>query len=270
MNKNSVISAISAVIILGAIIFLTNKPYSPGPDNGGAVEPYRTTLSGEYLCLPHKETSGPQTMECAFGMKTDDGKYYALDFNLSSETPPEFAVGDRVEASGLVTPVEMLSTERWRTYPIEGIFSVTDSARKLEPVTYACHSDGMMCWDGSVVGRMGPKCEFTMCPARGAASATIHTTLGQKITGLNVSVTPNEIISDSRCPIDVQCVWAGTMEVRTVLETKTGHGEHTLKLGEPLVFGDYTVTFTEANPTPKANQKIPGSSYRFTFIVEKN
>jgi hypothetical protein len=30
------------------------------------------------ICLPHKNSSGPQTMECAFGLKGDDGKNYGL------------------------------------------------------------------------------------------------------------------------------------------------------------------------------------------------
>lgn len=35
-------------------------------------------VSGTMICLPHKNTSGPQTLECAFGLKGDDGKNYAL------------------------------------------------------------------------------------------------------------------------------------------------------------------------------------------------
>lgn len=91
----------------------------------------RMTLTGTYLCLPHRDTSGPQTLECALGLKTDDGTYYALDFNLLSQMPPEIATGERISASGIFTPVEMLSTDMWQKYPIKGIFSVTDSVKKL-------------------------------------------------------------------------------------------------------------------------------------------
>jgi hypothetical protein len=133
---------------------------------------------------------------------------------------------------------------------------------------YVCSADAKMCPDGSYVGRTGPNCEFTVCPMS-TTSATVRTTLGQVMTGLNVSITPKEIISDSRCPIDVVCIWAGTVEVRTTLSTPTGNGELVLKLGEPQVFGDYIVTLVEVTPSKKTSVNIPISSYRFTFEVRR-
>lgn len=35
-------------------------------------------ISGIIICLPHRNTNGPQTMECAFGLKADDGNNYGL------------------------------------------------------------------------------------------------------------------------------------------------------------------------------------------------
>lgn len=90
------------------------------------LEPYRATLTGTYLCLPHTDTSGPHTLECALGLQTDEGEYYALDFNASSGLPPSLPTGSRVTASGTVTPIENLSTTHWQKYPVKGIFSVTD------------------------------------------------------------------------------------------------------------------------------------------------
>jgi hypothetical protein len=107
------------------------NPNGSNPDNTtpADVVPVRTSLSGTYVCLPHRNTSGPQTMECAFGIRTDDGKHYGIDFNLMSQTKPEnIEMGSRITANGLMTPVEMLSSDRWTTvYNIVGIFSVTDS-----------------------------------------------------------------------------------------------------------------------------------------------
>jgi len=37
------------------------------------------TISGTLICLPHKNSSGPQTMECALGLKGDDGNNYGLN-----------------------------------------------------------------------------------------------------------------------------------------------------------------------------------------------
>lgn len=36
------------------------------------------SLEGITVCLPHKNMDGPHTMECAMGIKADNGKYYGL------------------------------------------------------------------------------------------------------------------------------------------------------------------------------------------------
>lgn len=59
------------------------------------------SLSGEVVCLPHKDTTGPQTDECAFGLRADDGKYYGLsdttdDYSLVSKLP----TGKKVKVTG--------------------------------------------------------------------------------------------------------------------------------------------------------------------------
>lgn len=41
-------------------------------------------VKGELVCLPHKNTSGPQTMECAYGLKSNN-EYYGL-----SDTDPGY------------------------------------------------------------------------------------------------------------------------------------------------------------------------------------
>jgi len=96
-----------------------------------ADNPKRISLSGEYLCLPHKDTTGDQTDECAAGLKTNDGAYYALDFALMSQTAPDLKSGDRISANGVFVAVAKLSSDEWQRYPITGVFSITDSLKKL-------------------------------------------------------------------------------------------------------------------------------------------
>jgi len=70
-------------------------------------------------------------MECAFGLQTPVGEYYALDFSLMSQEEPNLGVGDTFTATGTITPIEYLSSNHWQQYPIQGIFSVTDSVQKI-------------------------------------------------------------------------------------------------------------------------------------------
>ncbi len=145
--------------------------------------------------------------------------------------------------------------------------SSVESAMSTE--AWLCNGDGKICPDGSLLGRTGPNCQFPACPSPDATSATLMTYMGGSATGLNFTVNPRELVSDSRCPEGVECVWAGTVEVRTAVATKVGHGEHVFKLGEPRVVGDFTVTLVGVTPAPKAGEEIPISSYRFTYTVEK-
>lgn len=85
--------------------------------------PERRSVEGTSTCLP-KKGDGPQTMECASGIATDDGTYYALDLEPLSEEETVIPEG-RVRVEGTFVPVEHLSAEFWQQYDIEGIIRVT-------------------------------------------------------------------------------------------------------------------------------------------------
>lgn len=140
-----------------------------------------------------------------------------------------------------------------------------DSDIVLEPV--GCTEEAKMCPDGSSVARSGPECAFAECPLPDMNKTKAVVSLGNSGSIMNVTISPQEVISDSRCPIDVECIWAGTVEVRTVLSTEVAHGELILRLGEPRVFGDYIVTLTEVLPA-KTQGGISDESYRFIYSIE--
>ncbi len=131
MKKTLLIIGVVIVVLVGGFFALNNYIYQEKQGDGSEVVAYRGTLTGEHVCLPHADTSGPSTMECALGIKTDAGEYYALDFTLMSQIDPGVQNGDRFTATGLITPIELLSSDHWRKYAIKGIFSVTDSVKKL-------------------------------------------------------------------------------------------------------------------------------------------
>jgi hypothetical protein len=116
-----------AACVVAGFFALNAYIYREKQGDGANVDRYRGTLTGEVVCLPHRDTSGPQTLECAMGLRTESGEYYAVDFNLMSQEHSPIETGERFTANGMVTPVEMLSSDHWQRYAIEGIFSVTDS-----------------------------------------------------------------------------------------------------------------------------------------------
>jgi hypothetical protein len=151
----------------------------------------------------------------------------------------------------------------------EAPHATTTVATTTEEEVWECNGDAQICPDGSSVGRTGPNCEFVVCPSEDVASDRVSTYLGGRVTRFNLTLNPVKIISDSRCPEGVQCIWAGTVEVRTVVSTITGHGEHVFTLGEAKEVGDFMVTLVEVTPHPVPDQNIQEHSYRFTYLIEK-
>lgn len=87
--------------------------------------PGRITVLGQWECLPHTNQVGPQTLECAFGIKSDDGKHYGVDLALLEIAPVDYPTGTRIRVEGVLTRKEALSSNVWQKYPIEGIIGVT-------------------------------------------------------------------------------------------------------------------------------------------------
>lgn len=88
--------------------------------------PQRVSKVGFWECLPHKNTSGPQTTECAFGIAIDQSDaHYAISMNLLESGPVNFATGTKIKVEGVLVPANQLSTDIWQKYPIDGIIEVT-------------------------------------------------------------------------------------------------------------------------------------------------
>ena len=101
---------------------VSNPSVTPNPTEFSRGTYTKSTVQGEYVCLPHKDTEGPQTLECAFGIKADDGTHYALSMN--DELQSQFQTGKRAVVEGLIVPTEALSTDQWRKYDMKGVMQV--------------------------------------------------------------------------------------------------------------------------------------------------
>jgi hypothetical protein len=64
----------------------------------------KVTVVGTISCLPHRNKGDMQTLECAIGLKTDDGKYY----NLTNNQYPD--ANGRVEVTGYLNSADEGST----------------------------------------------------------------------------------------------------------------------------------------------------------------
>jgi hypothetical protein len=85
----------------------------------------QTTVTGLVVCLPHKIKDGPQTTECAFGIKDDNGNHYGIS---DPEMKYIFSLptGIRVTITGTFTPD---NNDRKNQYDTVGTIEVTDLKR---------------------------------------------------------------------------------------------------------------------------------------------
>jgi hypothetical protein len=127
MTIKHTLLAVGSVLVLAMFgYFLAVHPFWKEAETEHLVaSPYNTTLSGTYTCLPHADTSGPQTLECAFGFKTDEGDYYAVNFGESADAMRQFQSGAHVTAEGFVVIKEALNSDHWQKYNMKGIFTIT-------------------------------------------------------------------------------------------------------------------------------------------------
>lgn len=47
-------------------------------DSVNVVDTKPISVEGQVVCLPHKDKTGPQTLECAYGLQDKDGTHYSL------------------------------------------------------------------------------------------------------------------------------------------------------------------------------------------------
>jgi hypothetical protein len=102
--------------------------------------------------------------------------------------------------------------------------------------------------------------EFTLAVGQSAA------------VGDDVRLTLKSVTDDSRCPVDVTCVWEGDAKLSVEVITPTPRAEHELHTsaregGGEAKHGAYRVTLVKLEPAPRSGRTISSSDYRATFVV---
>ena len=93
-----------------------------------------------------------------------------------------------------------------------------------------------------------------------------------------VKIRFDQVPDDSRCPKDVQCVWAGRAQVNISFTQDGDSQSNSLILGDPAgtnytdmaQFGAFKVKLLQVNPYPEANKPIEQSAYSVELEVRKN
>lgn len=95
---------------------------------------------------------------------------------------------------------------------------------------------------------------------------------GETIRAGDLSVTFADVVADSRCPVTVQCIWAGDAAVRVTLQTGAQRSEVVLhthggdQYPKSARWGGYEIALVDLEPAPQ-EQRPDASTYRAYFSV---
>jgi hypothetical protein len=228
------IAILFILVCVAGYALSTNTNKVPPVNEPVSTTPTSISMKGEIVCLPHINTDGPQTMECAYGVKDVDGVYYALvdeDSNFQN-----------ISNAPMNTPVlveGMLTIQKSDRYQSIGTIEVTHIQTIAVPPT-------------------SPQ------------SGTEEIGFGQtKLVG-PISITLHSVVQDNRCPTDVVCIEAGAITARVTLSMGPNSETFNMPSDEvPHEFWGYKVSITNVKPNALSTKTINPKDYKVAFHVEK-
>lgn len=91
------------------------------------------------------------------------------------------------------------------------------------------------------------------------------------VNGGALTISFTGVPEDSRCPVGVQCIWAGNGKVSLVLTDSSGERSsaslNTTLEPRAIRIGGYEIRLTGLTPDPKQGEPIPPPSYVATLRV---
>lgn len=89
--------------------------------------------------------------------------------------------------------------------------------------------------------------------------------LGQSVLVGDLAVTPLEVVEDSRCPINVRCVWPGRLVVRTRIDGSGWRDTAGLRLWDTYGTHDRAIALVSGEPGKTAERETRPGEYRFIY-----
>ncbi len=144
-----------------------------------------------------------------------------------------------------------------------GIIFYQNSAHKDLNVNVSENSSGENTEGTSVTDTTGG----TTIPTPTTPQAVTGVKIGEKYTSGSFTGTVTEVLEDSRCPKDVQCIQAGTVRVKVHATYGVLSQDVVLTLGVPYTVSGHSFTLTNVTPDKVSTQTIAPGDYRFTFSI---
>jgi hypothetical protein len=101
--------------------------------------------------------------------------------------------------------------------------------------------------------------------SHGENGQTPGTALGVRVEAGGLTITPESVLEDSRCPLGVMCIQAGTVRLAAVVSRGNDSTTTVLALGVPRILYDKTIVLEEVAPIKRRDTVITDAEYRFMF-----
>ena len=101
-----------------------------------------------------------------------------------------------------------------------------------------------------------------------SAKGTKAIAIGEKASALGASITPIEVVSDTRCPAPVQCLIPGEIDVRVKIDSNEGIKEDKVGLIGVVILKKELIRLKAVEPQA-ATDKISQKDYRFQFEIRR-
>jgi hypothetical protein len=107
-----------------------------------------------------------------------------------------------------------------------------------------------------------PGSPFTLAPGETAV-----------LKGMDARITLKAVRDDSRCPVDVTCVWAGDAKIEIVV-SRTGAADETRVLSvapanSEAQVGDLRIRLVSLAPAPRQAEAPSARKYRAELVVDR-
>lgn len=127
-----------------------------------------------------------------------------------------------------------------------------------------------------VLGAAACSAGSELTPVDAALDRPFEVRVGQAavLPAEGLSIVFQQVRNDSRCPVDVQCVWEGDAEL--VLEVQASPSDreqlslHTSsQFGTSVDFGAYRILYRELQPGTRAGESPDPNAYVATLVVSR-
>ncbi|HEY0979564.1 MAG TPA: hypothetical protein VGE23_01850 [Candidatus Paceibacterota bacterium] len=250
---------IGAVLVLGGLVYSYVASHPAGVIDGAHEGDVRSTVAAFGNQLNAVSTLSPAAAE---EIQNAYGPYVSEELLAAWIAHPEAAPG-RATSSPWPDHIEIdtVTLNEIGAYEVAGRVMLMTSAGDAGSVPVA------LTVENTERGyRITAYEEF---PRPAHELTTVSAALGETVSALSLTLTPEEVIEDSRCPMDAMCIQQGTARVRVLITSGMGTSTMTLTLDEPATTEAETILLTAVEPYPMASDPTEDEQYRFTFRVEQ-